>query len=114
MAIDERRFEKLAGDAFRRIVRAFEFVDSEVVDVEATSDVICLKMRDGMELVINLQRPTRQIWVAGGDRAWHFSYDEERSEWIDSRGSGETLFQTIARSVREHAKVEVEFGEHDE
>lgn len=94
--MDERRYLELADVAFKRVIDAFETVDVDEADAEAAGDVVTITFRGGARCVVNTQRPTRQIWVAGGKRAWHFSYDAERGTWLDDKGSGEELFTTLA------------------
>lgn len=69
--MDENRYLDLAHQTFRRILDAFDGVDVEEADVETAGDVITITWRSGAKCVINTQRPVRQIWLAGGDRAWH-------------------------------------------
>lgn len=92
--MDERTYEKLATDTFKRVLDLFEAVDPDDADVEPSGDVIRIDLRDGQRIVLNTQRPARQIWLAGGQSAWHFSYDAGSSTWQDDKGRGE-LFQTL-------------------
>ena len=101
--MEEARYEGLAADAFRRVLDLFEEVDPVDADVEAGGDVIRIDYRGGAHMVINTQRPTRQIWLAGGQSAWHFSYDETSGEWRDDKGRGDELFATVRRLT--HAAI---------
>jgi iron donor protein CyaY len=92
--MDERTYEKLASDTFKRVLDLFEAVDPDDADVESSGDVIRIDLRDGQRIVLNTQRPARQIWLAGGQSAWHFSYDAGSATWQDDKGRGE-LFQTL-------------------
>jgi iron donor protein CyaY len=92
--MDERTYEKLASDTFKRVLDMFEQVDPDDADVEPSGDVIRIDLRDGQRIVLNTQRPARQIWLAGGQSAWHFSYDAGSATWQDDKGRGE-FFQTL-------------------
>jgi len=92
--MDERTYEKLASETFRRVLDLFDAVDPDDADVEPSGDVIRIDLRNGDRIVLNTQRPARQIWLAGGQRAWHFSYDSESERWLDDKGRGE-LFGTL-------------------
>lgn len=92
--MDERTYEKLASETFRRVLDLFEAVDPDDADVEPAGDVIRIDLRNGQRIVLNTQRPARQIWLAGGQSAWHFSYDAGSSSWQDDKGRGE-LFDTL-------------------
>jgi CyaY protein len=110
MALDEKRFQHMADDVYRKVERAFEDVDAEVVECEVAGDVLTLGFAGGKRCVLNTQRPTRQLWLAANARAWHFSYDEPKGLWMDDKGQGNELFATIASIVKEQAGVDVRFG----
>lgn len=97
--MDESHFEKEAERAFRRIADAFEDVDADDADIDARSDVINISFRGGARCVINTQRPTRQIWLAGGQDAWHFTFDTATNRWLDDKGRDAELFETLSRVV---------------
>ena len=108
--MDESQYQKLADSALGTIERMFEDVDAEVVDVERAGDVITLTFANRMKCVINTQRPTRQIWLAANARAWHFSFDDASSQWLDDKGQGVELVAQIAAIVKEQAGVDVRAG----
>src|SRR5580704_13790494 len=105
--MDETTYQKLVDSAFRAIGDAFEDVDADAVDCEVAGDVVTLTMRGGKRCIVNTQRPTRQIWLAAGSRAWHFSWDEKARSWNDDKGRGDELFSTIARVVKEETGAEL-------
>lgn len=98
--MDEHRYLQLADDVFKRVIDLFEDVDGDDADVEPKGDVVTIRFRDRSRLVLNTQRPVRQIWVAGQQRAWHFGYDEASQTWLDDKGQGEELFAVIRRVAR--------------
>lgn len=95
--MDEPEYERLAADALRRVLDLYADVDSDDADVEPGGDVVRITHRDGSQIVVNTQRPARQIWLAGGRSAWHFSYDAESARWLDDKGRGDELFATLRR-----------------
>ena len=96
--MDERTYEKLAADTFKRVLDVFQDVDPEDADVEFSGDVVRIDLRNGARIVLNTQRPVRQIWLAGGQSAWHFNYDDGR--WMDDKGRGE-LFDVLHQLTRD-------------
>jgi iron-sulfur cluster assembly protein CyaY len=108
--MEESAYLALADDAFRAIGDAFESVDADLVDCESAGDVVTLTFASGRKCIVNTQRPTRQIWLAANSRAWHFSWDDATRRWVDDKGSGDELFTTLSRIVREVAGVDVSFG----
>lgn len=106
--MDEKHYLELAHRAFARIQDAFDAVDADDADIDSAGDVLTITFRDGHRSVVNTQRPARQIWLAGGDRAWHFSWDAKAERWLDDKGSGAELFATLAEIARARA-VELAF-----
>ena len=102
--VDETTYERLAADTFKRVLDLFQDVDPEDADVEVAGDVIRIDLRSGQRIVLNTQRPVRQIWLAGGQSAWHFSYDGQ--VWLDDKGRGE-LFEILRRLTREAIGLEL-------
>lgn len=108
--MEERDYQRLADEAFRRIERGFEDVDPDVVDCErAQPDVLTITLPGGKRCIVNTQRPTRQIWMAANARAWHFSFDEARRAWIDDKDASTELFAQLAHIVKDSADVALSF-----
>lgn len=97
--LDEKEYLTLADKTFRKIADAFENIDGEDADLEPKGDVLTIRYKDGSRMVINTQRPTRQIWVSAQSRGWHFTYDSNASKWLDDKGSGTELFELIAKTT---------------
>ncbi len=103
--MDEQQYQKRADATFKRIEDLLDTVDAEDVDLERSGDVITLTFKNRGKCIINTQRPTRQIWLAAGSRAWHF--DAAGDAWIDDKDKTTELFATIARIVKEQAGVDL-------
>ncbi len=108
--MDEHEFERHAAAAWKRLLDLFENVDPDDADLEPSGDVVRIDLRGGQRIVLNTQRPTRQLWLAGGQRAWHFSYDTASARWLDDKGHGDELFSVIARLVKDGVGVELPLG----
>jgi CyaY protein len=98
--VDDRSYERLAADTFQRVLDLFQDVDPEDADVETSGDVVRIDLRGGGRVVLNTQRPVHQLWLAGGQSAWHFSYDVQRERWLDDKGRGE-LFDVLRELTRD-------------
>ena len=106
--IDESHYLRLVAIAFRKIEDALEDVDPGDIDFDSAGDVMTLTMKNGVRCIVNTQRPVRQIWLAARSTAWHFSWDEKTSQWMDDKGRGE-LFATLTAVAKEHAGLAVKF-----
>ncbi len=104
--MEERRYQDLAALAFRKLLDLFDAIDADDADVEPGGDVIRITYRGGARIVVNTQRPARQIWLAGGSRAWHFSYDEAQAQWLDDK-TREELFTTLGKLTRDAIGIEL-------
>ena len=107
--MDERSYESRVSETFRRVLDLFEDIDPLDADVESSGDVVRIDLPGGKRLVLNTQRPVRQIWLAGGQSAWHFGFDEPGQRWLDDKGRGE-LFAILRAVVRELGGPELGAG----
>lgn len=107
MTMDEHEFERRAADAWKRVLDLFEDVDADEADVEQSGDVIRIDFRGGQRVVLNTQRPARQIWLAGGAQAWHFSYDADRDLWFDDKGRGIELYAQLVAMTKQAVGLEL-------
>jgi CyaY protein len=98
--MDDGSYEKQVVETFRRVLDLFEDVDPADADVESTGDVVRIDLPGGRRVVLNTQRPVHQIWLAGGQSAWHFDFDEAGKRWLDDKGRGE-LFSILGGVVRD-------------
>jgi CyaY protein len=107
--LDEPRYLRLAHEVFRKLVDGFESIDIDDADLDVAGDVVTITFASGRKCIVNTQRPVRQLWLAGGQRAWHFDFDEASGRWLCDKGSGDELFATVARIVTESAGVTPRF-----
>jgi CyaY protein len=98
--VDDRSYERLASETFKRVMDLFQDVDPEDADVDSSGDVIRIDLRSGARIVLNTQRPVHQLWLAGGQSAWHFSFEESSARWLDDKGRGE-LFEVLRALTRD-------------
>lgn len=107
--MDESRYHKLVGQAFKRIEDALVDVDPGDVDVDSAGDVLSLTMKNGVRCIVNTQRPVRQIWLAARANAWHFDFDDAKSQWIADKPPHDELFAALTAVIKQHAGVDVKF-----
>ena len=81
----------------------------EQPEVVYASGVLTMAFPPHGTWVLNKQTPNRQIWwsspISGPKR---YEYDPETSEWIDARGSGETLTGAIAGEVEQIYEIQLD------
>ena len=94
--MDGIEYEERTERAFERLYDLFEDIDVEEADLETSAGVLRIEFRGGAKLVVNTQRPTQQIWLAGASRGWHFKFDAQSDTWVDDRDGSDELFAVIA------------------
>lgn len=77
----ESEFLKLAEATLQRILTSVEEI-SDDLDVDRMGNVLNITFDDGFQIVINMQAPMQQIWMASRKGGQHF--EREGQEWIDT------------------------------
>jgi CyaY protein len=86
--MDETTFETSVRQVFRRLVAAADAADPDLVECDATSDMVTLSSpTSGAKVVVNTQRAVRQVWVAGKGVGVHFVLGPD-GVWRDDKGQG--------------------------
>ena len=110
MDLDEKAYDKLAARTLARIDQAFEEVDPDQVESVVSDGVVKLEFQGRRRpWVVSTQRAARQIWLAAEQQAWHFAHqgdDPQVERWVAPK-TGEELFATLSRLLREHEQLEV-------
>jgi CyaY protein len=97
--MDEKEFERRAGEALRKLEAALEEAGDEL-DVDLSGDILTLEFEDGSKFVINSHSAAKQIWMAANLSAMHFGWHEPTQSWRDTR-SGAELFTELGKLVGE-------------
>lgn len=77
----ETEFIELAEATLQRIQAAVEEVDDDL-DVDRQGNVLTIEFDDGFQIVINLQTPTKQIWLASLKGGHHYEFCG--TDWLDT------------------------------
>src|SRR5262245_24616414 len=96
--MDRTQFTRLADACLERAAQWLEGFDPDELDFSTSDGVVALEFADGARFVLNRQAAANQMWLAGGDRAWHYGRRAERGGWLDDR-DGHELFSNLAAVV---------------
>lgn len=107
--MDESRYNTLVAGVFKRLLAALDRVDPDLLETDATGDMLTVTSSRGEKCVVNTQRAVRQIWVAGKGQGIHFAYDAADGRWKDDKGKGLELFQFVSDVVRDLTGQPLEF-----
>lgn len=70
------------------------------VDNQRNGGVITLTFANRSQIVINLQKPLHEIWLAARSGGYHYQFDG--SQWQDTKGAGE-FFAHLSREASAQA-----------
>ena len=70
------------------------------VDNQRVGGMITLTFANRSQIVINLQKPLQEIWLAARSGGYHYQFDG--SQWQDTKGQGE-FFAHLTREASAQA-----------
>ena len=66
------------------------------IDNQRVGAMVTLQFANGSEIVVNLQKPLHEIWLATRSGGYHYRYDG--GQWVDTKGQGE-FFQRLSQDA---------------
>jgi CyaY protein len=107
--MEESLYNQRVAGAFKRLLKALDAVDPDLLDADSTSDMVTITSAKGQKCIVNTQRAVRQIWVAGMGQGIHFNFEEGSGLWKDDKGRGIELFGFVSDAAKDMAGVELNF-----
>lgn len=86
--------------------RINETTDADI-DNQRVGGMVTLVFRDGSQIVINLQKPLHEVWMASRSGGYHYRFDG--SAWMDTKGAGE-FFAHLSREASAQAGMALDFS----
>lgn len=77
------------------------------IDNQRTGGMVTLVFSNHSQIVINLQKPLHEIWLAAKSGGYHFKFDSVK--WMDTKGQGE-FFANLSRYASEQAGCPLVFA----
>ena len=77
------------------------------VDSQRVGGMVTLTFRNGSQIVVNLQKPLHEVWLAARAGGYHYKFDGAR--WMDTKGQGE-FFENLSRQATQQAGQPLKFG----
>ncbi len=78
--LSQSQYLDLAEQALRAVENA---ADAAELDTRRDGSVLNLELDNGEQVIINLQAPVQELWLASKSGAYHFRYQSGR--WLDTR-----------------------------
>ena len=85
--------------------RINEDTDADI-DNQRTGGMITLTFPNGSQIVINLQRPLHEVWLAARAGGYHYRFDG--GHWRDAKGEGE-FFADLSHHASTQSGLQLEF-----
>ncbi len=76
------------------------------IDNQRVGGMVTLTFANGSQIVVNLQKPLHEIWVAAKRGGYHLKWQD--GQWQDTK-TGFELFALLAELVSEQAEQAVSF-----
>ncbi len=82
--------------------------DSDVdIDNQRVGNMITLTFVNRSQIVINLQKPLHEVWMASPTGGYHYRYQDGR--WQDTKGEAD-FFVALTRDATALARQKIVFG----
>ncbi|WP_394788973.1 iron donor protein CyaY [Rhodoferax sp.] len=76
------------------------------IDNQRTGGMVTLTFPNHSQIVINLQKPLQEVWLAAKSGGYHYKFDS--AQWMDTKGQGE-FFARLTQDASAQAGVPLEF-----
>jgi CyaY protein len=103
-------FMDRAEELLTRVEAGCDRINDETdadVDNQRVGGMVTLTFRNGTQIIVNMQKPLHEIWMAARAGGFHYKFDG--SAWMDTKGNGE-FFENLARYASEQAGERISFG----
>ncbi|HEV7216997.1 MAG TPA: iron donor protein CyaY [Chloroflexota bacterium] len=102
-------FMNLAEMLLRQIESGCDRIADETevdIDNQRVGGMITITFANRSQIVVNLQKPLQEIWLAARSGGYHYRFDGR--QWLDTKGAGE-LLANLSRAASEQAGVMLRF-----
>ena len=77
------------------------------VDAQRSGGMVTLTFPNRSQIVINLQKPLHEVWMAARTGGYHYRFDG--SAWQDTKGAGE-FFACLSRDAAQQSGLPLQFA----
>ena len=99
------RAEALLASVEASCDRLNESTDADI-DNQRVGGMVTLTFADRSQIIVNLQKPLHEVWLAARSGGFHYKWDGER--WRDTK-AGSEFFADLSRYASEQARVPLAF-----
>ena len=88
------------------IERSLDDTDADI-EFERSGNVLTLEFENGTKIIVNLQPPMQEIWIAAKSGGYHFRFVD--GEWRDTR-NGSEFYAALSEYATQQAGEPVQFA----
>ena len=77
------------------------------IDSQRVGGMVTITFRNGTQIVVNLQKPLHEVWLAAKAGGYHDKFDGRQG--MDTKGQGE-FFENLNRQATQQAGQPLTFG----
>lgn len=92
--------------AVERTVDAANDGDHDI-DLERNGSVLTLTFENGSKIIVNLQPPMKEVWIAAKAGGFHYRFID--GEWRDTR-TGTEFYAALTEYATQQAGLPITFG----
>lgn len=101
-------------DRAETLLRAIEVACDQInessdadIDNQRVGGMVTLVFGNGSQIIVNLQKPLHEIWLAAKAGGFHYKFDS--GKWLDTKGQGE-FFSNLSRFASEQSGLPLRFA----
>ena len=102
-------FMDRAEALLRRVEEGCDRINDETdadIDNQRVGGMVTLSFPNGTQIIVNLQKPLQEIWLAARSGGYHYRHDGRA--WVDTK-TGEEFFGNLSREATLQAGQPLEF-----
>jgi CyaY protein len=77
------------------------------IDNQRVGGMITLTFENKSQIIINLQKPLHEVWLAARSGGYHFKFDG--AKWVDTKGQGE-FFDRLSQDASTQTGLALTFS----
>ena len=105
----DTEFMDCAESVLRTVETSCDRINEESdadIDNQRVGGMITITFKNKTQIIINLQKPLHEIWLAAKSGGYHYKFDGR--QWMDTKGQGE-FFASLSRYASEQAGCSLGF-----
>ncbi|MDI9329805.1 MAG: iron donor protein CyaY [Alphaproteobacteria bacterium] len=108
--MNDLEYLNLAEDLLRRLEQQcdqFNEGSDADIDNQRVGGMVTLVFPDRSQIVVNLQKPLQEVWLATRHGGYHYKY--AAGQWADTKG-GPDFWSRLSQDASSHAVMELTFS----